>query len=85
MYLMPNPDRKVLLRDPRSRVALPSYGGNCSNTSFWIRRQRDGDALPTTKEAVAKGRAAAEAKAGDSSDTKASKPTGTSSSSRPRK
>lgn len=60
MYLMPNPERKVLLRDPRTMVALPSYGGNCSNTSYWVRRQKDGDAIPTTKEKVAAGAAKAE-------------------------
>ncbi len=63
MYLMPNPDRDVLLRDPRSMVALPSYGGNVSNSSYWVRREKDGDALPTTKEKVAEGRAAAKKKA----------------------
>lgn len=60
MYLMPNPDRDVLLRDPRSRVALPSYGGNVPNTSFWVRREMDGDAIETTPEDIAKGRAEAE-------------------------
>ena len=62
MYLMPNPDRDVLLRDPKSMVALPSYGGRVSNSSFWVRRMKDGDAVVTTEAKVAEGRAGAKKK-----------------------
>lgn len=71
MYLMPNPDRDVLLRDPRSMVALPSYGGNCSESSYWIRRMKDGDAIKTTAEDIAKGRAADKKKSDAKAQAKA--------------
>ena len=58
MYLKPKDDT-VLLRDPRSNVALPLWGANVPESSWWIRRKLDGDALPTTAEAVARGAAAA--------------------------
>jgi len=44
MFIKPaKPD--ILLRDPRSRVQLNPEGGNVPNTSFWVRRIQDGDAV----------------------------------------
>lgn len=73
MYLKPNPNRKVLLRDPRSMVALPSYGANCSDSSYWIRRVKDGDAVPTTKEDVMAGAAKANSVGANAADVHSTK------------
>jgi hypothetical protein len=53
MYLKPK-NSQIILRDPRSFAILPPEGGNVPNTSFWIRRLQDGDALRTTAEEVAR-------------------------------
>ena len=59
MYLKPNPDRKVLLRDPKSHVQLPTYGANVSNSKYWVRRLAEKDALQTTHAEIVSGRAEA--------------------------
>lgn len=51
-------DPAAVIRDPRTKRALPPGGGDVPDSVFWIRRLRDGDvvlveqAKPTGREPV---------------------------------
>lgn len=36
----------AVIRDPRTRVRLPSSGGKVPDTTYWRRRLRSGDVVP---------------------------------------
>lgn len=43
----------LIIRDPHTRRALPDEGGDVPETSFWLRRLRDGDVIPIARAAAA--------------------------------
>ncbi len=72
MYVRPRkPD--MVIRDPRSRLKLPPYGGKVPNISYWVRRLNCEDVVPTTLDAINKGKAEAEANAKLKAEDKAAK------------
>jgi hypothetical protein len=51
MFLIPKPGVKV--RDPQTRLHLPPDGAEKSESSYWLRRLRDGDVTVDEPQAVA--------------------------------
>lgn len=70
IYLKPSrPD--LVIRDPRSRLPIPSYGARVPASNFWIRRKMCGDAIETTHDAIQAGKLdAAKAKGKPAATTK---------------
>lgn len=58
LYLKPNPDLKVALREHPADQALPKEGGWRPETSFWLRRLRDKDVTLAEPPAATGGEAA---------------------------
>ncbi len=57
MILVRPREPDMVIRDPRSRLKLPPYGGKVPNTSYWLRRLNCGDVVSTTSDAIDKGKA----------------------------
>ena len=73
LFLKPkNPG--ACIRDPRSRMKLPPYGGKVPNNRYWRARFADGDCVKTTAEAIAEGRKAEQAAAPKAEETFTQKP-----------
>ena len=61
----------MVIRDPRSRIKLPPYGGKVPRTIYWVRRLNCKDVVTTTQAAIDKGRAEEKAKAEAAAKTEA--------------
>lgn len=42
-------DPSAIIRDPHTRQPLPAEGGEVPETSFWVRRVRDGSVVVVAK------------------------------------